>query len=68
MLRYHSLIHVGIVPIDGRPPCRPSNNHHHHGGAVRRDSGMAMTNQPTLPLGASSEGVGQGQCERVLFN
>jgi hypothetical protein len=68
MLHYRSLIHVGIVPIDGRPPCRPSNKHHHHGGTVCRDSGMAMANQPALPPGASLEGVGVGRCARVSFN
>ncbi len=26
-----------------------------------------MTNQPALPQGASSEGVGRGRCARVLF-
>ena len=44
------------------------NKHHHHGGTVRHDSGMAMANQPALLPGASSEGVGQGRCARVLFN
>jgi hypothetical protein len=29
---------------------------------------MAVANQPALPPGASLEGVGQGQCARVLFN
>ncbi len=29
---------------------------------------MVVANQPALPPGASSEGVGQGQCVRVLFN
>jgi hypothetical protein len=29
---------------------------------------MAVENQPALSPGASSEGVGQGQCARVLFN
>lgn len=32
------------------------------------NSGMAMANQPTPPLGASAEGVGGGRCLRVLFN
>ena len=54
--------------MDGRPPCQLSNKHHHLGGIVRRDSGMAVANQPALSPGASSEGVGQGRCERVLFN
>jgi len=39
-----------------------------HGGAGRRDSGMAVANLPAIPPGASSEGVGQGRCVRVLFN
>jgi len=39
-----------------------------HGGAGRRDSGMAVANLPALPPGASSEGVAQGRCARVLFN
>ncbi len=46
----------------------PSNKEQHHGGAGRRDSGMTVANQPALPPGASSEGVGRGQCVRVLFN
>ena len=29
---------------------------------------MAVANQPALPPGASSEGVGRGRCARVLFN
>jgi len=29
---------------------------------------MAVANLPALPLGASSEGVRQGRCARVLFN
>jgi hypothetical protein len=29
---------------------------------------MAVANQPALPPGASLEGVGRGQCARVLFN
>jgi hypothetical protein len=29
---------------------------------------MAVANHPALPPGASSEGVGQGRCARVLFN
>jgi hypothetical protein len=29
---------------------------------------MAVANQPALPPGASSEGVGRGQCASVLFN
>ena len=29
---------------------------------------MAIGNQPALPPGASSEGVGRGRCARVLFN
>ena len=33
MLRYHSLIHIGIVELDGPLPCQPSNKHHHHGVA-----------------------------------
>ena len=29
---------------------------------------MAVANQPALPPGASSKGVGRGRCARVLFN
>jgi hypothetical protein len=29
---------------------------------------MAVVNQPALPPGASSEGVGRGRCARVLFH
>ena len=29
---------------------------------------MAVGNQPSLPQGASSKGVGRGRCARVLFN
>jgi len=29
---------------------------------------MDVVNQPALPPGASSEGVGRGRCARVLFN
>ena len=39
-----------------------------HGGAGRRHSSMAVASLPALPPGASLEGVGQGRCERVLFN
>jgi hypothetical protein len=41
---------------------------HHHGGVVCHYSGMAVANQPALPPGASSEGIGQGWYSRVLFS
>jgi hypothetical protein len=68
MLRYRSLIHVGIVELDGWLPRQPSNKYHHHGGAVRCYSSMAVANQSLVPPGASSKGVGRGRCARVLFN
>ena len=37
---------------------KPSNKEQHHGGAGCRENGMAVANQPALPPGASSEGVG----------
>jgi hypothetical protein len=46
----------------------PFNKHNHHGGAIHCYSSMAVANQPALPPGASSEGVGQGRYSRVLFN
>ena len=66
-LRYRSLIHVGIVDFDGRLPCQPSNKPLNHGGAICRNSGMDVANQPTPPLGASTEGVGRGQSSRFLY-
>jgi hypothetical protein len=68
MLCYCSLIHVGIVELDGRLPCPPSNKHHIHGGAVHCYSELAVANQSPVPPGAFSKGVGQGRCARVLFN
>jgi hypothetical protein len=53
--------------MNGRLPCQPSNKHHHHGGAVCCYSGMAVANQSPLLPGASSEGVGRGRDQRILF-
>jgi hypothetical protein len=54
-LCYRSLIHVGIVDVDGQVPCQPSNK-------PRKD----VANQPTPPMGASLKGVGRGRASRVL--
>ena len=67
-VQYRSLIHIGIVELDGRLPRQPSNKHHHHGGAVCCCSGMAVANQSPVPPGFPSKGVGWGRCVRVLFN
>ena len=68
MLRYHSLIHIGIVELDGQPPCRPSNKHNHHGGAICCYSSMTVANQSPIPPGTSLKGAGRRRCARVLFN
>jgi hypothetical protein len=67
-LCYNSFIHLGIVDFDGRLSCRPSNNPRNHGGAVCYESIMDVANQPTLPPGASSEGVGRYRYTRVLLS
>ena len=67
-LRYQSLVHVGIVDLDGPLPCWPSNKPHNHGGTICRDSSMDVANQTTPPPGASLEGVGRGWFTRVLLS
>ena len=64
-----SLMNVGILlEFDGWLPCWLSNKHHHVGGAICHHSGMAVANQPALPLGASLEGVGWGRYTMVSFS
>ena len=57
-LNYRSLIHIGIVDMDGQLHHQSYNKHRHRGGAICCYNGMAVANQSPLPLGASLEGVG----------